>query len=158
MMIFGSTSIPTDTKKMAPKRFFTGSTSLMMRSASMVSAKMLPMIKAPKADEKPTFVEITAIAQHKPSDTISSTSPLMSLRTDLRNSGMAKIPTTSHSTRKKMMRQMLCNISPPPKSLPLAMALNSTIITIARISSSISTDITSPANCCCRSPRSSKAL
>ena len=157
-MIFGSTSIPTDTKKMAPKRFFTGSTSLMMRSASMVSAKMLPMIKAPKADEKPTFVEKTAIAQHKPSDTMSNTSPLIRLRTDLRNSGMAKMPTTSHSTKKKMMRQMLLSIWPPPSSSPPAMALSSTIITIARMSSSISTDMTSPANCCWRSPRSSKAL
>ena len=79
--IFGSTSIPTETKKMAPKRFFTGSTSFSMRSASMVSARMLPMMKAPKADEKPTFVEKTAIAQHRPNETMSSTSLLMSLRT-----------------------------------------------------------------------------
>ena len=45
----GSTSIPTDTKNTAPKRFFTGSTSLSIASASTVSANMLPIMKAPKA-------------------------------------------------------------------------------------------------------------
>ena len=99
-MICGSTSMPTDTKKMAPKRFFTGSTSFSMRSASTVSARMLPMMKAPKADENPTFDEKTAIAQHSPSDTISSPSALMSRRTERRNSGTAKMPTTSHNTKK----------------------------------------------------------
>ena len=154
----GSTSIPTDTKKTAPKRFFTGSTSLMILSASMVSARMLPMMKAPKADEKPTFVENTAMAQHIPNDTMSSTSLLIRRRTCRRNAGMAKMPTTSHSTRKNMIFTMLPNICPPSGLLPLAIALSSTIITMARISSRISTDITSPANCCCRRPRSSKAL
>ena len=156
--ISGSTSIPTETKKIAPKRFFTGSTSLMIFSASMVSARMLPMIKAPKADEKPTFVDITAIAQHRPSDTIRSTSLLMRCLTLLRNNGMAKIPTTSHSTRKNTIFITLPSISPPPSCSPLAMALNSTIITMARISSRMSTLITRPANCCWRSPRSSNAL
>ena len=96
----GSTSIPTDTKKMAPNRFFTGSTSFSICSASTVSARMLPMMKAPKADEKPTFVENTAMAQHMPNATTSITSSLISFLTLRRNSGMAKIPTTSHSTRK----------------------------------------------------------
>ena len=49
------------------------------------------MMKAPKADEKPTFVEKTAMAQHMPRETMSSTSALMSWRTDRRNSGTAKI-------------------------------------------------------------------
>ena len=150
--------MPTDTKKMAPKRFFTGSTSFSMRSASMVSARMLPMMKAPKADEKPTLAENTAIAQHRPSDTMSSTSALMSLRTERRNSGMANMPTTNQSTRKKMIFRMLPNIWLPSGFEPLAMADSITIITMARMSSRISTDMTSPANCCCRSPKSSKAL
>ena len=124
----------------------------------MVSARMLPMIKAPKADEKPTFVEKTAIAQHKPSDTMSNTSLLMRRRTRRRNIGMAKMPTTSHSTRKKPIFTMDPSICPPSGLLPLAIALSMTIMTMARMSSSISTDITRLANCCCRSPRSSKAL
>lgn len=45
----GSTSMPTDTKKMAPKRSFTGLTTRSMFSASTVSARMLPIMKAPKA-------------------------------------------------------------------------------------------------------------
>ena len=116
------------------------------------------MMKAPKADEKPTFVENTAMAQQRPSDTTNSTSLLISFLTERRNSGMAKIPTTSQRMRKKAIFITASSICPPSRSLPLATALSITIITIARISSSISTLITSPANCCCRSPRSSKAL
>ena len=41
--------MPTETKKMAPKRSFTGDTMRSMLSASMVSARMLPIMKAPKA-------------------------------------------------------------------------------------------------------------
>ena len=150
--------MPTDTKKMAPNRFFTGSTSFSMCSASMVSARMLPMMKAPKAEEKPTCVEKTAMAQQRPSDTMSSTSLLMRRRTERRKSGTAEMPTTNHSTRKKPMRSMELSICPPLGLLPLAMALSITIMTMASMSSSMSTLITSPANCCCRSPKSSKAL
>ena len=116
------------------------------------------MINAPKAELKPTFVENTAIAQQSPNDTTSSTSLLMRLRTRRRNNGMAKIPTTSQRMRKKAILTMASIICPPSRSLPLATALSITIITMARISSNISTLITMPANCCCRSPRSSKAL
>ena len=134
------------------------SSSFSIFSASIVSARMLPMMKAPNADEKPTLVDMTAIAQHSPSDTMSSTSLLMSLRTERRKRGMAKIPTTSQSTRKKPILTTDPSICPPSGLLPLAMALSITIMTMARISSSISTLITSPANCCWRSPKSSKAL
>ena len=113
--ILGSTSIPTETKKMAPKRFLTGSTNFSIRSASMVSARILPMIKAPKAELKPTCVEKTAIAQHKPKATTNNTSLLMRFRTERRNKGMAKIPTTSHSTRKNTMLITECNICPPSR-------------------------------------------
>ena len=116
------------------------------------------MMKAPKALEKPTFVENTAIAQHIPNDTMSSTSLLMSLRTERKNSGMAKMPTTNQSTRKKPILTIAPNICPPSGLLPLAMALSITIMTMARISSRMSTDMTNPANCCWRNPRSSKAL
>ena len=158
MSIWGSTNIPTDTKKMAPKRFLTGSTSFSICSASIVSARMLPMMNAPKADEKPTFVEKTAIAQHSPSDTINSTSSFTSLRILRRKAGTAKIPTTSHNTRKKPILTMEPSICPPSGLSPAAMALSITIMTMARMSSRISTDITSPANCCWRRPKSSKAL
>ena len=48
-----SMSMPTETKKMAPKRSFTGLTNVSMCSASTVSARMAPIINAPSADEKP---------------------------------------------------------------------------------------------------------
>ena len=100
-MILRSTSMPTDTKKMAPKRFFTGSTRRMMRSASTVSAKIDPITKAPKALLKPTLVDSTAIKQHRPNETMSNVSPFINLRIERRNNGTKKMPTTNHSTRKK---------------------------------------------------------
>ena len=45
----GSTSMPTDTKKTAPNMSFTGLMSFSIMSASRVSAKMLPIMKAPNA-------------------------------------------------------------------------------------------------------------
>ena len=50
---FGLTSMPTETKNIAAKRFFIGVTSLWMMSASSVSARMEPITNAPRADEKP---------------------------------------------------------------------------------------------------------
>ena len=49
----GFTSIPTETKKIAPKRSFTGCMICSICSASMVSARIDPMINAPSAVEKP---------------------------------------------------------------------------------------------------------
>ena len=59
-IIAGSTIMPTDTKKMAPNRSFTGLTRRSMCSASMVSARMEPMMKAPKAAEKPVLAARTS--------------------------------------------------------------------------------------------------
>ena len=131
---------------------------LMTERMHLIRPVLLSEIAVLKADEKPTFVDKTAIAQQSHSDTISSTSLLISLRTERRKRGMAKMPTTSHSTRKNTICAMEPSIWPPSGLLPLATALSSTIITIAKMSSRISTLITRPANCCCRSPRSSNAL
>ena len=73
---------------------------------------------------------------------------LMSLRTERRKSGMAKIPTTNHNTRKKPILSTLLSIIPPLGFLPEAMAASITIITMARISSRMSTLITMPAKRC----------
>ena len=154
----GSTSMPTDTKNTAPKRFFTGSTTFIMRSASIVSARIEPMTNAPKALLKPTLVDNTAMAQHRPRATMSSVSLLINLRIDLSMSGIRKIPTTNHRMRKKPIFIRLPIICPPSGFDPLAMAESITIMTMASMSSSISTLITSPAKRCCLRPRSSKAL
>ena len=133
---------------MAPKRFFTGSTTLMIFSASTVSAKMEPMTKAPKALLKPTRVDSTAIRQHRPKATISKVSAFISLRTERRNQGRKKMPTTNHNTKKKPIFRMALIICPPSAPEPWAMAESMTIRTMARISSRMSTLITTPANCC----------
>ena len=154
----GSTSIPTDTKKIAPKRFLTGSTSFIILSASTVSARILPITNAPNALLNPTFVDITAIRQHSPKATIIIVSSFISLRVVRRNNGTMNKPTTNHSIRKKPIRIIELSISLPLGFPPSAMAPSITIITMARISSRMSTLITSPAKRCWVSPKSLKAL
>ena len=73
-IIAGSTIMPTDTKKMAPNRSFTGLTRCSICSASMVSARMEPMIKAPKAAEKPVLAARTTIPKQRPRATTRSVS------------------------------------------------------------------------------------
>ena len=75
---------------MAPNKFFIGSTTFIIFSASMVSANMLPITNEPKAALKPTFVEITAIRKHNPNDTISKVSLFRKLRTFRNNDGICK--------------------------------------------------------------------
>ena len=53
-IIPGSTIMPTETKKMAANRSFTGFTKRSIFSASSVSASIEPITNAPKAEEKPT--------------------------------------------------------------------------------------------------------
>ena len=98
------------------------------------------------------------MAQHKPSENTSSTSLFISLRVERRIQGMRKMPTTKQSTRKNPIFNSEVSICPPSGFCPEAMADNITIITIARISSRMSTLITIPANRCCCSPKSSNAL
>ena len=142
MRTCGSTNIPTETKKTAPKRFFTGSTRRIILSASIVSANILPMTKAPKAALKPTCVERTAIKQQRPNDTIRSVSLLRNLRTERNIRGIANKPITNHSTRKNPILATLTKICIPLGLASRAKVLSITIITMARISSRISTLIT----------------
>ena len=157
-MTAGSTSIPTETKKMAPKRFFTGSTSLIILSASTVSASMLPITNAPNALLKPTSDDTTAMRKHSPRATMSSVSSLISFLMRRNSIGMRNMPTTNQSIRKNSMRATMPSISPPSGLLPWARADSITIRTMASTSSRMSTLITNPANLCCRRPMSSNAL
>ena len=84
----GSTIIPTDTKKMAPNRSFTGATSFSMDSASTVSARMEPIMKAPNAAEKPASAASTTIRKHMPTATTNKVSADIHLRTRFRKVGM----------------------------------------------------------------------
>ena len=59
---------------MAPKRSFTGFTKCSIFSASLVSAKIDPMINAPKAGENPTFAANITISRHKAKEIIKSIS------------------------------------------------------------------------------------
>ena len=87
-IIAGSTIIPTDTKKIAPKRSLTGFTNRSMDSASMVSAKIDPIMNAPNAAENPVLAAITTIPKHNARDTISKVSSPISFLQRFRNSGI----------------------------------------------------------------------
>ena len=84
----GSISIPTETKNMAPKRSFTGLIICSICSASMVSAKIDPMTKAPKAEEKPAFVAMITIPRHNPRLTINKVSSFRKVLAFFRKEGI----------------------------------------------------------------------
>ena len=64
----GSIIIPTEVKKMAPNMFLIGLMSRSTRSASRVSARMLPMTKAPNAALKPAPIANSTMPRQSPSD------------------------------------------------------------------------------------------
>lgn len=130
----------------------------MILSASTVSARMLPITKAPKALLKPTLVEMTAMRQQRPRATIRRVSAFMSLRTLRSSRGMRKMPMTNHRTRKKPILKTLPSNWPPSGEEPLAMAESMTIITMARMSSRMQTLMTVATKPCCSSPMSERAL
>ena len=88
MMSATSTIMPTDTKKMAPKRFLTGATRCSIFWASTVSARMLPMTKAPKAAEKPTAEANTTIPKQRARAVMSMVSSFNNGFAFLKKSGM----------------------------------------------------------------------
>ena len=88
---------------MAPNKFFTGATTFSIFFASTVSARMLPITKAPKAELKPAFVDSTAIKQHIPRATISNTSSFIRGLTRRRKVGIRNKPTTNHIMMTKPM-------------------------------------------------------
>ena len=73
-IIAGSIIIPTDTKKTAPNRFFKGSMRCSICLDSIVSANIDPIIKAPKAAEKPTIEAKRTIPRQSPIATINKVS------------------------------------------------------------------------------------
>ena len=87
-IIPGSTIIPTETKNIAANKSFTGFTRRSIFSASIVSARIDPITKAPKAEEKPTAVANTTIRKHKPRETISKVSSPISKRVRLKKVGI----------------------------------------------------------------------
>ena len=87
-IIAGSTIIPTDTKKIAPNKSFTGATNFSMVSASTVSAKIEPMMKAPNAGEKPTLDAKTTIPKHMANEIINMVSLLTSFFERFKNIGI----------------------------------------------------------------------
>ena len=150
--------MPTETKKMAPKRSFTGLISRSMRSASTVSARMEPITKAPRAAEKPAFVAISTMPRQRPTLTISSVSPLRKRFALLRKEGIRKMPTTKQKSRNSPSFTTLPSSSMPSTVWLTAMVESRTISRTAKRSSTTRMPNTTPAKCWSRRPMSSKAL
>ena len=76
--ILGSTNIPTDTKNTAPNKSLIGFITSSIRSDSSDSERIEPIIKAPKADEKPTDVANKTIPKQSAIEVKSNNSLLSS--------------------------------------------------------------------------------
>ena len=72
--IAGFTSIPTETKNTAPKKSFTGFKIRSILFATSDPAKIAPIIKAPKAEEKPDDVANKTIPKQRATAVIRSVS------------------------------------------------------------------------------------
>ena len=131
--------MPTEMKKTAPKRSFTGFTTRSIRSASGVPARIDPMTNAPNANEKPLSTEKIAIKKHNPIAIMSIISSLITSRNRLKSVGMRKTPTTNQIIKKNPNCKILFTISPPDTVLLMAIDDNITIITTANRSSTIRT-------------------
>ena len=62
----GSTIIPTETKKTAPKKSFSGRTTFSIRTINPVSESTDPIRKAPRAEENPEAVASQTMPKHMP--------------------------------------------------------------------------------------------
>ena len=154
----GLTIIPTETKNTAPNKFLIGVVSLWIISASSVSAKMEPMIKAPRADEKPALLANQTMKKHRPTANTVNVSSVMNLRAHLRIVGMRNTPPTYHTKRKKTSRTTLIINSLPSKAVLTARVESITIIRIAAKSSTTNTPMTLPVNFSPFNFKSSKAF
>ena len=151
--------MPTDTKKTAPKRSLIGDTRCSICSALGASAMREPMMKAPRALEKPKCVAKKTMPKHRPMDTTTSVSSVIKLCAFLKNVGIKYMPATNHSTKKNTKRPTLSASS--VVEIPLvatAIVDKITIIAMPAISSTISTPKTTPVKLFARSCKSSKAL
>ena len=157
-MIAGSTIIPTETKKMAPKRSFMLLIDKEICSPSRVSASSEPITNAPSADEKPAAVASATMPKQRPTERITSISSFITRRPFLKRVGIRYMPTTNQSTKKKRSLSSARTISPPANCLLTAIVESRTISTTARRSSTTRVPNTMLVKGFPLSPRSSKAL
>ena len=117
-----------------------------MFSSSMVSARIEPMINAPRADEKPALVAKTTIRKHRPMATKRSVSLLRYFFIFLSRVGIRYIPQTNHITRKNPNLATIIASSLPSKDLLTAKVERITMSKMANKSSKTSIPNTMPAN------------
>ena len=129
-----------------------------MTSASMVSAKMAPITKAPKAVENPAKSAKTTMPKQSPTATMHSVSSDIHLRIQRKKEGMRKMPKVNHTMRKKISLTMLMpSWAPSNRRLTLRVERITNSNTATR-SSTTSTAVTVLVNFCCLSFKSSNDL
>ena len=93
----GLMSIPTEMKKMAAKTFFSGVISFSIRCDSMVSARIDPITKAPRALLNPASSAVSTIPRHRPRARIISVSSFKCFFNMRISVGIISIPQTNHA-------------------------------------------------------------
>lgn len=155
----GFTSMPTETKKTAPKRSLMGAIRCSIFSALGASAISEPMMKAPSAEEKPRCVASTTMPRHRPIATMTSVSSFIRRCAHLKKLGTRYMPSTNQSTRKNTRRPMLSSSSSEDTFVvATASVASSTIMIMPAISSTMRMPKTTSVKRCARIFKSSKAL
>ena len=132
--VSGLISMPTDTKKTAPNKSFTGLTKCSICSACVVSAMIEPIIKAPNAGENPTLAAKITINKQSANEIISIISSVNKCLAFLSSVGIKKIPTTNQIVKKKINFRTAKPNSIPENCWLTAMVESKTIIRMAIIS------------------------
>ena len=97
----GLISIPTDTKKIAANKSLIGKIKCSIFFTSLVSARIAPIINAPKPGENLARVERVTRRKQNAKETIRSISSVKIFRMDLSKLGRINIPEIKQSTTKK---------------------------------------------------------
>ncbi len=95
----GDKSMPTDTKKMAPKKSFKGLKSLSMRWPCTVPARTEPARNAPSAEEKPMEFASATMHRHSATDVISMISSVRAAATRASSDGTITMLSANHTSR-----------------------------------------------------------
>ena len=129
--------IPTDTKKIAANTFFSGVIKCSIRCDSTVSAKIVPITKAPNALLNPASSAVNTMPRHRPKDRMIKVSSFRYFFTLRSRVGIIRIPTMNHTTSVMASTPTFLINSTPSNWCLIAILDSKTIRTTATTSSII---------------------
>ena len=109
----GLISIPTEMKKIAAKTFFSGVISFSIRCDSMVSARIDPITKAPRALLNPASSAVSTIPRHRPKERMISVSSFRCFFSKRISVGIISIPQMNHAASVMARSKTLLTNSAP---------------------------------------------